>query len=109
MTREPNLEKEIELKNVVDKKFSFEEVVLDGNAYINCEFDNCKFTFKGKLPFSLRNCKFNNPPLIQFYGNAGLTLSTLSKIYQDPAFRPIFEQTIINIKAGNLQRRNNIP
>jgi len=46
------------LKQIQAKTFRNETVLLDGNEFINCTFDNTVLKFDGQAPFRLTNNKF---------------------------------------------------
>ena len=40
------------------------EQVIDGNAYFDCQFENCRLVFEGGLPPSFSNCAFANTEFV---------------------------------------------
>ena len=50
---------------------------LDGNRYVNCDFDNCELVYDGGLPPAFDNCRFNDARF-NFQGPAGATLMFLN-------------------------------
>lgn len=49
---------------------------LDGNTYVNCEFNNARLVYKGGLPPSFSNCAFSDSEFV-FDEAAGRTLGFL--------------------------------
>jgi hypothetical protein len=53
------------------------ELYLDGNVYIDCDFQNARMVFTGGgLPPAFENCRFDNSDFV-FDGAAGRTLGFL--------------------------------
>ena len=96
-TKEVKPSDKIKLIEIVNKKYTYETVILDGMNFVQCEFDNVKFIYEGRSAFSMSHCNLNNPR-IQFNEFSAQTIKVLHGFYQDPCFRPIIEQTFDNIK-----------
>lgn len=41
----------------VNRLFKGEEVLLDGQAFLACHFEDCRFNFAGKAPFLMHDCE----------------------------------------------------
>src|SRR5260370_15554281 len=55
-----NFRPDFALKQVHGKTFKNETVELDGNAFVDCRFDNVIFKFKGEAPFNFANDHFDS-------------------------------------------------
>jgi hypothetical protein len=53
-----NFREDYPLKEIRGKTFKDETVQLDGNAFIDCTFDNVVFGFDGEAPFRFTNDHF---------------------------------------------------
>ena len=62
------------------KTFKNEAVQLDGNAFIDCTFDNVNLKFDGQAPFRLTNDHFENRSKIQITSNNPVVKSTIELI-----------------------------
>jgi hypothetical protein len=92
-------------KDVANKSYGVERVVIDGKHFVNCTFDGTELVFTGKRGFSLSGNHFKTNPRISFDGNAALTISELIAMYSDDVFRPIIEATFDNIKKRGLEKK----
>ena len=54
-----NFRDDYPLKEIRAKTFKNETVQLDGNAFIDCTFDNVTFKFDGEAPFGFTNDHFS--------------------------------------------------
>src|SRR5215469_6364838 len=54
-----NFRPDFPLKEIRGKTFKNETVQLDGNAFIDCTFDNVTLRFEGQAPFRFTNDHFN--------------------------------------------------
>ena len=87
---------------VEGKKFGVQRINVDGKSFERCEFHGSELLFSGEQPFGLAYCRLE-PLKITFIGSAATTVAALANLYQDPAFRPIVDQTIHRIKSNQLQ------
>ena len=78
---------------VANKKFSCERVTLDGQRFIECEFDRCILVFNGQRGFGFERCKFGGPTFA-FESHAAITAYQLSLFQSDPAFHPVLTQIL---------------
>jgi hypothetical protein len=64
------------------KFFSNEEVLLDGNEFIDCHFDHCTMIYGGGTLPDIVNCSFKNPnwSLVKAASN---TLELLTLFYHN--------------------------
>jgi hypothetical protein len=93
-------------KNIANKNYGVERVIVDGKHFVNCTFNGTELVFTGKRGFSLTKNHFKTQPRISFDGNAALTINELIAMYSDDAFRPIIEITFENIKKQGLANKN---
>ncbi len=63
-----------------DQTFDSQDVLLDGNEYINCTFNGCQIVFQGVQRIGLVSPTFNACNW-HFAGPAGNTLAFLAMIY----------------------------
>ncbi len=61
--------------------FKNTRVVLDGNQYVKCVFENCVLVFMATGPVGLTNCTFINVRWT-LEGAAALTMQFLKALYQ---------------------------
>ncbi|WP_146449721.1 hypothetical protein [Vibrio kanaloae] len=95
-----NLKKELkEFESIEGKTFGVQQVVLDGRTFKRCEFDGSELIFNGEYGFNLDRNSFNAPKFT-FGGSASTTISVLTNMYKDPAFRPLVDETLANIQRG---------
>jgi hypothetical protein len=83
-----------------NRKFKSTHVHLDGNEYHNCEFQKCEIAFAGTEVVGLSDCHFEECTWV-FLGAADKTIGFLTALYTQPAFRPLVEATLHNIRTGN--------
>ena len=88
-----------ELLSIEGKQFGVEQVILDGTRFVRCDFHGTEIIYEGQDVFSLERCEFN-APRFAFSKYAANTIFVLTKMYADPAFRPIIESTLENIRVG---------
>ena len=79
--------------------FTNETVVLDGNEYRNCTFNNCQIRFNATAPVTLNGIQFNSCQWT-FEGPAGLTINFMTSLYQ-AGLTDLIDQTIANIRRGS--------
>ena len=79
--------------------FTNETVVLDGNQYVNCTFNNCEIAFNGTAAVSLNGINFNDCRWT-FNGPAGLTIDFMTALYQ-AGMTTLIDGTIENIRRGS--------
>lgn len=91
-------------KDIANKSYGVDRVVVDGKHFVNCTFDGTELVFKGEKGFSLTSNHFKTPPRISFDGNASLTVGELIAMYGDEGFRPIVDATFENIKKRGLEK-----
>lgn len=88
-----------ELLPIEGKQFGVEQVTLDGSRFVRCEFHGTEVIYEGQGAFSLERCEFH-APRFAFSKYAANTISMLTSMYADPAFRPLIETTLENIRIG---------
>lgn len=92
-----------ELDTIEGKRFGVQQIVVDGKKFERCRFDGSEVIFNGKAGFALVGCEFYGPKFT-FGSYAANAVNALTMMYKDPSFKPIVEQTIQNIRAGELPR-----
>ena len=73
--------------------FKNKTIELDGNTFVDCQFDDCELVFRGKDPVDLGRCHFNRPKW-QFHDGAGDTITLLRMLYADPVGRSVVKQAL---------------
>ncbi|MBW1768351.1 MAG: hypothetical protein JRJ65_15055 [Deltaproteobacteria bacterium] len=81
-----------------NKTFNEEKILLDGNEYFGCTFNNCEVEYSGGKPPFIEDCEFHSP-CITFSGNASDTINFLTALYHG-GFKPIIEKTFENIRSN---------
>ena len=79
--------------------FINETVLLDGNEYRDCIFNNCQIRFNATAPVTLNGVQFNSCQWT-FEGPAGLTVNFMTSLYQ-AGMTDLIDQTIANIRRGS--------
>jgi len=75
-----NFRPDFPLKEIREKTFKNETVELDGNAFIDCTFDNVTLKFDGQAPFRFTNSHFDNRSKYQITSNNPVISSTIELI-----------------------------
>ena len=86
-----------EYEIIEGKKFGVQQVLLDGRTFKRCEFISSELVFNGEEGFNLESNKFESP-VFTFGGAASQTIGVLTNMYKDPAFKPLVDITLENIK-----------
>lgn len=81
-----------------NKRFKNDEIVVDGNEYIDCRFDNCVLIFEGGEPPIFKGCSFASIK-IQLQGEASRTTSYLNKLFNNGLPDEV-EQVLDDVKTG---------
>ena len=81
-----------------DTNFANQDVDLDNNEFISCEFKSCNLIYHGGKPPSLVNCSFSNFR-ITFSGAASDTLSFMTGLYHG-GFKSVIDATFGNIRRN---------
>lgn len=55
------------------------DVPLDGNYFVNCDFDDCRFIIAGEAAFSFTGCRLGEFTVLPV-GNALMVLASLGKL-----------------------------
>lgn len=55
------------LRQKINQKFEFCEVILDGNKFINCTFTHVNLFYNGTLPTAFSNCDFDDDTVKHFH------------------------------------------
>src|SRR5215471_15061257 len=75
-----NFRPDFPLKEIRGKTFKNETVQLDGNAFIDCTFDNVTLKFDGQAPFRFTNDHFEERSKLQITSNNPIIKSTIELI-----------------------------
>src|SRR5215467_9673898 len=75
-----NFRPDFPLTEIRQKTFKNETVQLDGNAFIDCTFDNVTLKFDGQAPFRFTNSHFENRSKFQITSNNPVITSTIELI-----------------------------
>jgi hypothetical protein len=81
--------------------FANATVVLDGNDYRNCTFNNCQIVFNGTDSVSLFGINFNDCTWT-FDGPAGRTIDFMTALYK-AGLTELIDGTFENIRSGTRQ------
>lgn len=65
----------------INQRLENQEILLDGNEFVNCRFKHCQLQFGGVMPISLSDCDFDSCTFIPI-GPAANALNFLGAIYQ---------------------------
>lgn len=86
-----------------DNKFKNQELDLDNNSFLNCEFEGCILIYSGGPPPSFVGCNFKNTKFM-FAGGAANTIQFMVQLYggMGEGGRQLIEATFRNIKEGKL-------
>ena len=83
-----------------DQTFKDQDILLDGNQYIECTFNRCQIIFKGVESMALNNPTFSDCRW-HFNGPAGNTLKFLSIVYGlGDNGKQLVEAIITSIREG---------
>jgi len=86
-----------------DRKFSGDQIALDGSSFFNCSFSNCTMVYSGGEIPTLSGCRFGDCGW-QFGGEAANTIGFLSGLYQG-GFDTLIEATFDEIRRGAMISR----
>lgn len=90
-------------KDIANKSFGVERIVIDGKFFVNCNFNGTELVFLGELPFSMAKNTFYDCRLA-FEGNALLTTKAFTALYSEPGFRQMIDATFENIKNSGIEK-----
>ncbi len=85
-----------------NQTFKDQNVDLDRNEFIGCEFVNCKFVYNGGIPPNMVNCKIDKFNL-SFHNEARNTLALITNVYHGlgAGGKKLIEDTFDNIRKNN--------
>jgi hypothetical protein len=89
---------------IENQTFRNQEVVIDGNEYQRCNFENCTLIYQGGEPPTFTRCTFRGGS-ISLDGSALNTMRYMSGLYQGGLTRPV-GRTLESIRKGNLPLAN---
>lgn len=72
--------------------FKGQRLVIDGESYEGCTFENCTLVYRGAALPAFNRCTFN-PPRFTFEDEADNTLSFLKSLAADPGMRHVIRDT----------------
>jgi hypothetical protein len=75
-----NFRADFPLQQIRGKTFTNEIVQLDGNAFIDCTFDNVRFKFNGQAPFGFTDVHFHNLTKLQVVSDNPVVETTLKLV-----------------------------
>jgi hypothetical protein len=75
-----NFKPDFPFTEIRGKTFKNETVQLDGNAFIDCTFDNVTLKFDGQAPFRFTNDHFENRSKLQITSSNPVIKSTIELI-----------------------------
>lgn len=83
------------------QKFSKEDVHMDFNEFLSCEFADCNLIYHGYGPIGMEGCSFTNVRW-SFSDAAANTLSFMASLYAGAGEggRRLIDSTFEDIKAG---------
>ena len=87
------------IKNQV---FADQEMVLDGNSFIECTFTNCLLTYSAVLPVNMVSNRFNDCEW-RFLGAAAATIDFMTALYNGGA-EEVIESIFSNIRFAKNQK-----
>jgi len=77
-----------------------QKIIVDGNEFVSCRFEDCELAFYGFAPFNFESCEFVSSPF-GFAGPAGRALEILQVLYQPhTGFQKLVENTLNEIRSG---------
>lgn len=80
-----------------NQTFTNQEIILDGNQFEGCTFDNCNFVFSGGVT-EINGCNID-PFNLTFAGAASSTLGFMREIYKGGELeKELIERTFANIR-----------
>jgi len=83
----------------VGVKFRRKVILLDGDQFVNCSFDECRLQYAGTVLPYIMGCKFGRNDF-SFVGSARLTIDLMKALYHEEFFRHLIEQFIAQIKGA---------
>lgn len=96
--RDSNGHQTPERQDVLEQRFSGEQVVIDGKHFEDCSFDTCTLVYQGGVPPNFVRCEFAAPRFV-FEEAAQSTIQLMSAIYNGIDER-IIEKTFDEIRKG---------
>lgn len=62
-----------------NQTFTRTVIILDGNAYFDCKFNNCQILYQANTPVHLEDCEFSGSTFV-FDGHATLAIDFIRNI-----------------------------
>jgi hypothetical protein len=89
------------------RSFKDSKIVLDGNTYVSCAFENCLLVFGAAEPVKFIECTFGKDVSWSFAGAAALTLNFMASLYHGagPGGQLLIERTFKHIRSGHSRKR----
>jgi len=66
-------------QQIFNRKYAYEEVLLDGKNYVNCEFLHVSLFYDGTAPTAMTNCQFD-PDTIQHFHSHNPAMAQMVEI-----------------------------
>jgi hypothetical protein len=82
-----------------DQTFKDQRIVLDGNEYQRCTFDNCEIVIDATGDKTIIDCKFIGCRW-DLDGPAQRTVKDLARLYQMPGMKDVIEGLFDMIRQG---------
>jgi hypothetical protein len=60
----------IHLTPIMNRRFTHEQVILDGKQFVGCSFVHVNLSYNGTAPFSLQNCDFDEDTKKHFHSQS---------------------------------------
>lgn len=88
---DPNQAGGISFGPAVKQEFKGRKIILDGNHFIDCTFEDCQLVFRATAPHSLQGCTVSPSSKWELEGSGALTVDFLRGIYKDGQKQPVEE------------------
>lgn len=82
-----------------DMRLTDQRIIVDGQLFENCVFDNCTLVYQGGPVPGFVRCSFN-PPRFTFENQADNTLSFLKSLAADPGMSHVVKSTFPELFKG---------
>jgi len=82
-----------------DQKLTNNTVILDGNEFVNCEFDSCKMVYRGGEMPKLQHCQFSHCTWHLEDAAQRAVLFLRSIYHSGPGGRELVEETLRAIRT----------
>jgi len=90
--------KEVTLRTIQHKQFNTQTIILDGKAFYNCDFNNCKLVINGTQSFEIVDCQIIGSDF-EIGGNFVLSLRLLNSMYNSAQFKQLASDLLKMIQS----------